>query len=54
MHHDTSKQENSCVPGGFQGSIEDTAWCVTADTNPQPDLVYTCNTEETDTDCGYM
>ncbi len=37
------------VAGGFEGSIEDTAWFVTSHDSPQPDPVYTCNSEETDT-----
>ena len=37
------------VAGGFEGSIEDTAWFVSSDNNPQPYPAYTCNAEETDT-----
>ena len=37
------------VAGDFEGSIEDTAWFVSSDNNPQPDPAYTCNAEETDT-----
>ncbi len=35
--------------GGFQGDIEDTAWFVTSDRNPQPDPAFRSNAEETDT-----
>lgn len=37
------------VAGGFEGSIEDTAWFVTSENNPQPDPAYSSNAEETDT-----
>ena len=37
------------VAGGFEGEIEDSAWFVTTEGNPQPNPIYTCNAEETDT-----
>ena len=37
------------VAGGFQGEIQDTAWCVTGNHRPQPNPLYTCSAEESDT-----
>lgn len=37
------------LAGGFEGDIEDTAWTVTKGTTPQPNPIYTCAAEETDT-----
>ena len=37
------------VAGGFEGEVEDSAWFVTTEDNPQLDPIYTCNAEETDT-----
>ena len=37
------------LAGCFEGSIEDTAWCITKHNTPQPQPLYKCNAEETDT-----
>ena len=37
------------IAGGFEGEIEDSAWFVTTEGNLQPNPIYTCNAEETDT-----
>lgn len=37
------------MAGGFQGEIQDTAWCVTGNHRPQPNPLYTCSAEESDT-----
>ena len=37
------------VSGGFKDDIQDTAWCVTNQTTPQPLPTYWSNSEETDT-----
>lgn len=37
------------LAGCFEGNIEDTAWCITKTNTPQPEPLYTCNAEETDT-----
>lgn len=35
------------LAGYFEGSIEDTAWCITKMNTTQPEPLYTCNVEET-------
>ena len=37
------------IAGGFEGDIEDTAWCASSSCPPQPQPRYTSNAEETDT-----
>ena len=37
------------VAGGFEGDIEDTTWCVSDQSSPQPLPLYRSNAEETDT-----
>ena len=37
------------MAGCYEGDIEDTAWSITRESNPQPLPVYSCNAEETDT-----
>ena len=37
------------LAGCFDGDITDTAWFITQDSTPQPNPVYICNAEETDT-----
>ena len=44
QHHQTLY-----VAGGFEGHLCDTAWFVKGGNKPQPDPLYHCNAEETDT-----
>ena len=37
------------VAGAFEGAISDTAWFITKENNPQPNPLFLCNAEETDT-----
>ena len=50
LHKFMSPNKLLMVAGGFTGNIVDTAWSVNYEaTTPQPNPVYTCNCEETDT-----
>ena len=37
------------IAGGIEGDLEDTAWCVSDQSSPQPLPTYQSNAEETDT-----
>lgn len=44
-----SSQQKCYIAGAFEGDIVDTAWFVQGQQSPQPDPLYLCNAEETDT-----